>query len=124
MDGGHASCDQSVAEPGDSCGPRSTKAACAADGARVLACANGVMAELYRCRGPAGCRSEGGKVSCDQTIARVGDSCDEQLQGHIACAEDMKALTLCNDGRFAASERCKPGTTCSVSGQSTSCRKP
>jgi hypothetical protein len=124
MVGAQANCDQSVAEPGDACGPTSTKAACSADKTRVLACRNGAMAELYQCRGPLGCVSASGKLSCDQTVARVGDACDRQLHGHLACAEDEKALTICQNERFVPSERCKPGTTCTVSGQSTACTKP
>lgn len=124
MTGDQARCDQSVAEPGDACGPSSTKAACATDKARVLSCQDGKMAELYWCRGPGGCVSAGGKLSCDQGVARVGDACDKQLQGHLACSEDRKALTICQSERFVASERCKPGTVCRVEGQSTACAKP
>lgn len=124
MVGAQANCDQSVAEPGDACGANSTKAACSVDKLRVLACKGGAMAELYQCRGPAGCVSASGKLSCDQTVARVGDSCDKGLSGHIACTEDAKALTICQNERFVPSERCKPGTQCIVSGQSTACTKP
>ena len=46
------------------------------------------------------------------------------LSGHIACSPDKKALIKCESERFVASEKCKPGTVCTVSGQSTTCAKP
>jgi hypothetical protein len=121
--GGQPNCDQSIATAGDACKTDNAKA-CSADGNRVLACRLGRMSDLYECRGEKRCTSEGGKLSCDQTVARLGDSCDKGLSGHIACSPDKKALIQCESERFIASEKCKPGTVCTVSGQSTTCAKP
>lgn len=123
MVGDQANCDQSVAEPGDACKKEGAKA-CSLDKKQVLACQNSAMAPLYFCRGEAGCSAELGKLSCDQTVAKLGDRCDKGLTGHIACSEDKKALIVCQNEEFMPSEKCKAGTACTVSGQSTRCEKP
>ena len=120
---GQANCDQSVAEAGEACKKESAKA-CSGDKSRVLACREGRMVELYLCRGEGACGANSGKLACDQTVAKLGDACDKSLSGHVACSQDKKALLACQDERFVASEKCKPGTRCTVEGQSTSCAKP
>jgi hypothetical protein len=121
--GGQPNCDQSVAEVGEPCKKPNAKA-CAVDKTQVLTCRDGRMSPLYLCRGEGQCSSAGGKLACDQTVARLGDSCDKALSGHIACSEDKKALITCQNERFVASEKCKPGALCTVSGQATKCEKP
>jgi hypothetical protein len=123
MLGEQASCDQSVAEPGEPC-KKSNAKACSNDKSQVLSCVEGSMKAQYLCRGAGGCSSAGGKLGCDQTVAKLGDSCDKGLSGHIACSEDKKALITCQNERFVPSEKCRPGTVCAVSGQSTKCEKP
>lgn len=115
-------CDQSVAEAGEACAKEGAKA-CAADGARVLSCAGGRLKELYVCRGEGRCSAAQGKLACDQTVAKLGDACDPALSGHIACSEDRKSLIACRDQRFVPSEKCRAGTVCTVSGQSTKCER-
>jgi hypothetical protein len=121
--GAQASCDQSVAEVGEACKKQHAKA-CSVDHGRVLSCDDGRMLEQYFCRGEGRCSSAGGKLACDQTVARLGDHCDKSLNGHVACSEDKKSLIVCQDERFVASEKCKAGTVCTVAGQSTSCERP
>jgi hypothetical protein len=123
MVAGQANCDQSIAEPGEACKKQNAKA-CSVDKSRVLSCDDGRMHEQYWCRGEAGCSAAGGKLSCDQTIAKLGDACDKGLDGHVACSEDKKALITCNGDSFVPSEKCKAGAVCTVSGQSTSCARP
>lgn len=123
MSGDHASCDQSVAEPGEACKKPGAQA-CSADGTEVLACVEGKMAPQYWCRGEGRCRAAGGKLSCDQSVARLGDRCDAKLSGHVACSEDKRALIACQGERFTASETCRPGTRCSVLGSATKCERP
>lgn len=120
---GQATCDQSIAEAGEACKKPGAKA-CSTDGNRVLACQAGSLVELYSCRGEGHCSSQGGKLACDQTIAKLGDPCDKTLTGHIACSDDKKSLITCQGEKFVPSEKCKPGTVCTISGQSTSCTKP
>jgi hypothetical protein len=123
MLGAQANCDQSVAELGEPCKKQNAKA-CSADKTQVLSCTDGHMTAQYFCRGEGQCSSGGGKLGCDQTIAKLGDTCDKSLAGHIACSEDKKSLITCQNERFIPSEKCKPGMVCTVSGQSTKCEKP
>lgn len=120
--GAQASCDQSVAEAGEGCSKAAAKS-CSTDKTHVLSCVEGTMREQYWCRGEAGCTSSGGKLSCDQTVAKLGDACDPGLDGHVACSDDKKALLTCNGAKFISSEKCKPGTECVVNGSATSCAK-
>jgi hypothetical protein len=123
MVGAQVNCDQSVAEPGEPCKKDGAKA-CSVDQAQVLSCKDGRLGAQYWCRGEGRCSSAGGKLACDQTVAKLGDLCDPSLSGHIACSEDRKSLITCQNERFVPSEKCKPGTSCTVSGQSTKCEKP
>jgi len=123
MVGEQASCDQSVAESGEACKKDKAKA-CSADQSQVLSCKDGRLAALYFCRGDSHCSSAGGKLACDQTVAHLGDACDKTLDGSTACSDDKKSLLICQAERFMPSEKCKPGTTCTVSGQSTKCERP
>jgi len=121
--GAQAQCDQSVAGVGEACKKQNAKA-CSVDKTQVLSCTDGHMASQYFCRGEGQCNSAGGKLACDQTVAKLGDPCDKTLSGHIACSEDKKSLITCQAERFVPSEKCKAGTVCTVSGQSTKCEKP
>lgn len=123
MVSGQANCDQSVAEQGEPCKKENAKA-CSVDKAQVLSCRDGKMSAQYFCRGEGQCSSTGGKLGCDQTVAKLGDACDKALNGHIACSEDKKSLITCQGERFVPAEKCKAGTICTVSGQSTKCEKP
>ena len=123
MVAGQPNCDQSVAEVAEPCKKENAKA-CSADMKQVLTCKDGRMSAQYECRGDGHCSAEGGKLACDQTSARLGDVCDKALNGHIACSEDKKSLITCQHEEFVPSEKCKPGTLCTVSGQSTKCEKP
>jgi hypothetical protein len=123
MLGEQASCDQSVAAVDEACKKPGAKA-CSVDKTQVLSCVEGQMRAQYLCRGPAQCSAAGGKLACDQTVAKLGDSCDKGLSGHIACSEDKKALITCKDERFVPAEKCKAGTLCTVEGSSTKCDKP
>ena len=119
---GQANCDQSVAEAGEGCKKQNAKA-CSVDKTQVLSCSEGRLVAQYFCRGDGACSSAGGKLACDQTVAKLGDACDKSLSGHIACSEDRKSLITCQGERFVPSDKCKLGTLCTVSGQSTKCEK-
>ncbi len=120
---GQPNCDQSVADVGDACKLPNAKS-CSTDKQSVLVCREGRLEPLYSCRGQAGCSSAAGKLACDQTVARLKDPCDKGLDGHVACSEDAAQLLVCKSETFVASEKCKAGTKCTVSGQSTACAKP
>lgn len=52
-----ASCDSSIAQPGDPC-DKPNMAACSADGKAKLVCKDGVFAEAGPCAGPDGCKAK------------------------------------------------------------------
>ncbi len=121
---GRAACDTSIAEPSDACRDEGTKA-CAADRSAVLVCKDHAMAQFYPCRGVNGCGSAAGKLSCDTSIAKLGDPCDKKLEGQaFACAVDGASLLVCKAGAFALDQTCKSGQKCLTDGSSSHCGKP
>ena len=121
---GRASCDTSIAEPGDSCNDENLKA-CSSDGSQVLICKQHSMQRFYSCRGEAGCVSGGGKLSCDTSIAKLGDACDKKLEGQaFSCASDATAILACKGGAFVLDQTCKAGQKCAINGTATQCVKP
>ena len=121
---GRALCDTSIAEQGDACRDENTKA-CAGDRSQVLICKQHTMQRYYACRGPNGCVSSGGKLSCDTSIAKEGDACDKKLEGQaFSCSPDASAILVCKGGAFALDQSCKAGQKCSSLESGTHCAKP
>lgn len=121
---GRALCDTSVAEPGDACHDENLKG-CSSDATAVLICRQHSMQRFYWCRGPSGCTASAGKLSCDTSIARLGDACDKKLEGQaFSCTPDASAILVCKGGAFALDQTCKSGQQCLNSGSSTACAKP
>ena len=119
-----ALCDTSIAEPGDACREENLKA-CTADGTQVLICKQHTMQRFYQCRGAGGCVSTGGKLSCDTSVAKLGDACDKKLEGQaFSCSPDGREILACKGGAFALDETCKTGLKCRLLGASTKCEKP
>jgi len=119
---GRALCDTSIAEPGDACSEDNLKA-CAGDRSQVLICKQHTMQRFYLCRGAHGCESSGGKLSCDTSIAKLGDACDKKLEGQaFACTPDGSEILVCRGGAFVTDETCKAGQKCGAVGLSTKCR--
>jgi len=120
---GRALCDTSIAEPGDACRDENLKA-CSGDGSQVLICKQHTMQRFYQCRGAAGCVSSAGKLSCDTSLAKLGDACDKKLEGQaFACSPDEREILSCKGGAFMLEETCKPGQKCRLVGTSTKCEK-
>ena len=121
---GRAACDTSVAQLNDACRDETLKA-CASDASQVLICKDHAMVSFYPCRGLNGCTSLGGKLSCDTSIAKLGDPCDKKLEGQaFSCSPDGASIPLCKGGAFTLDETCKAGQKCLVEGSSTHCAKP
>jgi hypothetical protein len=121
---GRAICDTSVATLNDACRDENLKA-CASDASQVLICKDHLMTTYYPCRGANGCLSTGGKLSCDTSIAKLGDPCDKKMDGQaFSCTPDSASILLCKGGAFALDETCKAGQKCLVDGSSTKCAKP
>ena len=121
---GRASCDTSLAEPGDACNDESSKA-CSGDGSQVLICKQHAMQRFYLCRGASGCASSAGKLSCDTSIAKLGDACDKKLEGQaFSCTPDATSILVCKGGAFVVDQTCKAGQKCVLNGSATQCAKP
>jgi len=120
---GRALCDTSIAEPGDACSDENLKA-CSGDGSQVLICKQHTMQRFYLCRGANGCASSGAKLSCDTSVAKLGDACDKKLEAQAySCTPDGSQILVCKGGAFVLDETCKPGQKCGLEGLGTKCRK-
>jgi hypothetical protein len=121
---GRALCDTSIAQQGDVCRDENSKA-CADDRSQVLICKQHTMQRYYLCRGPNGCTSSAGKLSCDTSIAKEGDACDKKLEGQaFSCSPDATAILVCKGGALALDETCKAGQKCAPLESGTRCAKP
>ena len=120
---GRALCDTSIAEPGDACHDDNLKA-CSGDGEQVLICKQHTMQRFYLCRGEAGCTSTAGKLSCDTSVAKLGDACDKKLEGQaFSCTSDAREILVCKGGAFVLDETCKSSQKCVIEGTNTHCAK-
>ncbi|MGH7270154.1 MAG: hypothetical protein ACREJ3_06950, partial [Polyangiaceae bacterium] len=95
--GRNVDCDTSAGEAGDPCGKQGAYA-CSVDRTTMLVCRGSALASSSSCRGPAGCRvdSAARQIACDDTIARLGDPCDEP--DRITCALDHQSELVCAQG--------------------------
>ena len=83
------------------------------------------MQRFYQCRGASGCASSGGKLTCDTSVAKLGDACDKKLEGQaFSCTPDGREILVCKGGAFVLDETCKVGQKCRSVGSSTKCEKP
>jgi hypothetical protein len=99
-------CDDSVSEPGAACQPEGDLA-CAGDRASTLECKAGVMVAHQLCRGGLGCRKQGNKIACDDSVAGLGDAC--HIEGDASCSGDKLAMLTCRSGKMAFSRSCVGG---------------
>jgi hypothetical protein len=93
---------------GDPC--TTGKGACV-DPKSMMACIGGVFAPIP-CQGATGCVTTGDSSECDNSLASVGDACDEI--GDYACSHDMKAALTCKANKFAVEGTCKGAGACTL----------
>jgi len=120
---GRPLCDLSVSEPGDPCREADKTKACSVDGKQYLVCKAGKMTMEFQCLGPNGCKSDGGKLNCDLSVARDKDPCTAEMEGKHACNLDKSSIVICKGGKFVIDEECKAGTSCNSEG-TIKCEKP
>ena len=109
--GARVTCDDSVADVGLACLEGDTdNRACATDKKTSLVCDHGKFKSVQICRGANGCQIHDDTVTCDTSRALKGDACT--TQGAFACAPDMKARVVCNNGAFVTDRTCKGATGC------------
>jgi hypothetical protein len=108
-------CDDSIAEAGDKCDPVVHQAlyTCSTDHKTMLACRGTALAGFKweparSCRGEKACvRGDGPNVSCDSTIADVGDPCEKD--DITACSADKTRWLICKGKKYTLSKDCKKG---------------
>jgi hypothetical protein len=83
--------------------------ACATDGFEELSCSGSVWHVLQTCRGPGGCKAEGGSVKCDPGVSRAGDAC--VVASAVPRCLDTRSVLQCENGRWVSS-LCLPPSKC------------
>lgn len=106
-------CDMSVAREGDPC--EGNGASCSEDGKQFLMCKDGKSTVDRQCRGEP-CKVEGTKVSCDGSVAEVGDPCEGE---GAACSVDKKAFLVCQGNKFVEKRKC---SACTIEGDNVRCK--
>jgi len=111
-------CDVTGNATGDPC-PTDAEGsgACLQAGKAWVVCRGGRYA-VEPCRGVRGCREQGGKLACDQTVAEPGDACARQTG---ACSPDGLSALVCEDARFVFQARCTGEGGCSVHADEITC---
>jgi hypothetical protein len=82
-----------AASPGATC---SVSGFLCFDGANAMECQLGKWAELP-CRGPQGCQSSGGTVTCDMSADLEGDGCASTAVGFGMCTTDGTGTLECRN---------------------------
>lgn len=118
-DGAEHVCDQSVAQDGDACNVVDDYV-CTSDRKAMLRCTKNKWTLVQSCLGERACAMEKKKnddvarVTCDNSIANVGDACREEE--NYACSLDRKLALACRKGHFVQASSCKGPKGCSVTG--------
>jgi len=112
-------CDESLGKAGGSCWFSSGNGvACEPATNAVLTCTAGKWAPKKSCGGKRGCTVTGAvggvaDLSCDDSVAAVGENCDSDA---IACSKDATQLLACKGGVFALKRACGGDKHCAVEG--------
>lgn len=108
------SCDQSVAEENDVCNLPGDLV-CTADERAMLGCRNHRWTLDQRCLGDRKCVLAAMKVTCDNSLASVGDRCREE--DDYACAlPDRTSALACRGGAFVVAAHCRGPKACRIVG--------
>ena len=109
-------CDQTVAEDKDVCN-LTDDFICTGDHKGMLQCTKNHWTQVQSCLGDRACSTDKKKVTCDNSIAKEGDTCREE--DDYACAVDKKTALKCTKGVFVAASVCKGTKGCKVTGDKT-----
>lgn len=113
--GDTSTCDRSIAKVDERC--RNTGKACSDDKKQMLRCEEDKYIVDSECRGEKGCRVEGSKVICDQSVGLAGDPCTSGS----ACSADGKQMLSCQDGKLALQTHCRGENGCRRDGSKIRC---
>jgi len=106
-------CDQTLADDKDVCN-LTDDYVCTGDKKGMLQCTKNHWSLVQACLGDRGCSMEKKKVTCDNSIAKEGDSCREE--DDYACSIDKKSALKCQKGLFVQSSLCKGPKGCKIGG--------
>lgn len=110
-------CDRSVVALGDACETEDAWA-CTEDYSTALECHDSTFRVHSPCRGPERCHVADGTVSCDKTVAMVGDPCAGET---AACSVDGSAFLRCESGSYSQVAVCRGPAHCSSVGGHVRC---
>jgi len=82
----------------------------------MLLCKDGALVVEHECRGPDGCKVAAGKVVCDTSLGRLGDSC-----ANPACSFDRTQVFRCEEGRLVVGRICRGKGECHVQEELVRC---
>jgi len=108
-----ATCDQSVADAQDTCNLPEDYV-CTGDKKAMLQCTKNKWTLAQSCLGDRACVMEKKKVTCDNSVANLGDACREEED--YACAPDHKSAVVCRGSKFIQASLCKGQKGCRVTG--------
>ena len=95
---------------GHGCIPGRDSVTCSPDGLEEIACAGNVWRTILTCRGPAHCKGEASKLSCDTGVPQPGDACIP-TKAPPRCLDGARLLA-CTEGRWLPTA-CPAGRACS-----------
>jgi hypothetical protein len=110
---GEFACDQTVAEEKDVCNLADDHV-CTGDKRGMLQCSKNKWVLVQSCLGERSCVMEKKRITCDNSVANLGDNCREEED--YACSPDKKAALACRGGKFVQASLCKGPKACRVSG--------
>ena len=112
--GGEDACDQAVADDKEVCNLVNDYV-CSSDQKVMLECTKHRWAFVQSCAGDRHCVLEQKKVTCDNSIATVGDACREE-EDYACAAPDQKSALVCRGGKFVMASHCDGKNACRVTG--------
>lgn len=111
--GSESTCDQTVAEDKDVCNVVNDYV-CSTDKKSMLECSKNRWSMVQSCLGERSCAMDQKKVTCDNSVANLGEVCREEED--YACSSDKKNALVCKGGKFTIASNCKGKNLCRVTG--------
>ena len=120
------SCDTSFSKAGDAC-TKETRYACSTDKKDRLRCKGGKWVSTAQCTKEPGCDPGNFLNGCPGAVSSEGDECDmgsDPKKKSYTCSVDKKAVLLCKDGKWKATEQCLGKDGCDSTMFSVKCDGP
>ncbi len=125
--GASSMCDDDLAAEGDVClQTLNENWSCTTDHNKELICKDGKFAVARTCKGPKRCSISAEVVSCDDSVADIGDQCiAEPGDANYGCSTDKKQEIVCDaaSSKFQPSASCRGPKGCWIEGDSVHCDK-